>query len=167
MRRLSSAPAVARPRHDEQRGEASPTGWLRDLLTRASREDDDRAPATAPRGPVQAVPDTFGQLSSGIAEAIDSNALIDAWDRYRHGERKVFTRRLYSLQGQQSFDDIRRKYSRDNEFRAAVDRYIEDFERLIRDVGRRDPDNTLTRNYLVSETGKVYTLLAHASGRLD
>ncbi len=167
-RRLTPIKPVVRPRSEEPRGEAAPTGWLRDLLTRASREDEDRSGAgnPLPRS-ASALPDSLGQLSSGIADAIDSEALLDAWDRYRRGERKVFSRHLYSLQGQQSFDDIRRKYSRDNEFRAAVDRYIDDFERLIRDISRRDPDNTQTQNYLVSETGKVYTLLAHASGRLE
>ena len=167
-RRLTPIKPVVRPRGEEPRGEAAPTGWLRDLLTRASREDDERSSAGSalPRS-ASTLPDSLGQLSSGIADAIDSDALLEAWDRYRRGERKVFTRHLYSLQGQQSFDDIRRKYSRDNEFRAAVDRYIDDFERLIRDISRRDPDNSQTQTYLVSETGKVYTLLAHASGRLE
>ncbi len=41
---------------------------------------------------------------------------------YRRGERNVFTRRLYTLKGQQTFDDIKRKYQTDGEFRRAVDR---------------------------------------------
>ena len=139
---------------------------MRELLNRASRDEADAAPTSTTRAPA-AQPDTFGQLSTNISDAIDHDAALDAWDRYRRGERKVFTRRLYSLQGQQTFDDIRRKYSRDSEFRAAVDRYIEDFERLLRDVSRRDTDNTMTQNYLASTTGKVYTLLAHAADRLE
>ena len=38
---------------------------------------------------------------------------MELWDRYKRGESKVFTRRLYTLQGQQTFDEIRRKYARD------------------------------------------------------
>jgi hypothetical protein len=71
------------------------------------------------------------------------------------------------MKGQQTFDEIRRKYQRDTDFRAAVDRYIADFETLLTDVTAKDSDNTLTRTYLSSDTGKVYTMLAHASGRFD
>ena len=53
------------------------------------------------------------------------------------------------------------------DFRVTVDRYIQEFERLLADVGRDDRDDTLTRTYLTSETGKVYTMLAHAAGRLS
>ena len=78
----------------------------------------------------------------------------------------MFTRRLYTLKGQQTFDEIRRKYQADSEFRAAVDRYCEDFEKLLKDVARNDRDNVMTQTYLTSDTGKVYTMLAHAGGRL-
>jgi hypothetical protein len=53
---------------------------------------------------------------------------------------------------------------RDGEFRATVDRYIGDFERLLRDAEQNDP--SVMQNYMTSETGRVYLLLAHASGRL-
>ena len=69
--------------------------------------------------------------------------------------------------GQQTFDEIRQKYSRDPEFRTAVERYVADFEQLLAQVSRNDRDNMLGQTYLTSDTGKVYTMLAHASGRLD
>ena len=47
-----------------------------------------------------------------------------------------------------------------------VDRYIGDFERLLGEAEASDPDGRMLQNYLVSETGRVYLLLAHASGRL-
>ncbi len=47
-----------------------------------------------------------------------------------------------------------------------MDRYIADFENLLSDVARNDPDKTITQSYLTSDTGKVYTMLAHAAGRL-
>ena len=100
-----------------------------------------------------------------IARLIDDEASVDLWQRYQRGERNVFTRRLYTLQGQQTFDEIRRKYSSEPEFRRAVDRYVDDFERLLKDVAAKDRDNIMTQTYLTSDTGKVYTMLAHASGR--
>jgi hypothetical protein len=106
-------------------------------------------------------------ISGDIARMIDHDAAVELWDRYGRGERNVFSRRLYTVQGQQTFDEIRRKYRREAEFKQTVDRYVQEFERLIGEVGRNDRDRTLTRTYLTSETGKVYTMLAHASGRFD
>ncbi len=51
---------------------------------------------------------------------------------------------------------------------ATVDRYLAEFERLLEDVSRDERGGqAMVRTYLTSETGKVYTLLAHASGRFD
>ncbi|MGC2113618.1 MAG: hypothetical protein WA656_03755, partial [Pseudolabrys sp.] len=160
-------------------------GWLTDLLNRASREEGDpqrefpREPAaresarepTSPRGHDERTPrhtiESLDSLSVDIARMIDHDAAADLWDRYKRGERNVFTRRLYTLQGQQAFDDIRKKYRADREFRHTVDRYISEFERLLDEVSRDDRGQVVARTYLTSETGKVYTMLAHAAGRFD
>ncbi|WP_155930572.1 hypothetical protein, partial [Mesorhizobium sp. L2C084A000] len=170
-------PGEAAPR---PRGDASARtpqgGWVRDLLTAASNDEDLRsagptAPVEAQRAtPAQRSPlhvvESLNSLSVDIARAIDHDASIELWNRYRRGERDVFTRRLYTLKGQQTFDEIRRKYQAEAEFRAAVDRYCDDFEKLLKDVSRNDRDNIMAQTYLTSDTGKVYTMLAHASGRL-
>ena len=188
---LSARAAEKAPERQGQReasGEKS--GWVSDLLRRASSEDDSELdysdgyaapqgrnrqdPAYAPsrgqsgsdnRSPLHVV-ESLNSLSMDIARAIDHEASVELWDRYQRGERNVFTRRLYTLQGQQTFDEIRTKYARDREFRGAVDRYIADFERLLKDVSRNDRDNIMTQTYLTSDTGKVYTMLAHAAGKL-
>ncbi|RWE24413.1 MAG: kinesin, partial [Mesorhizobium sp.] len=155
-------------------GKTAQGGWVRDLLTNASRDEELKpaAPAEAPRAaPAQRSPlhvmESLNSLSVDIARAIDHDASIELWNRYRRGERDVFTRRLYTLKGQQTFDEIRRKYQAEAEFRAAVDRYCDDFEKLLKDVSRNDRDNIMAQTYLTSDTGKVYTMLAHASGRLQ
>ncbi|WP_319532162.1 hypothetical protein [uncultured Cohaesibacter sp.] len=50
--------------------------------------------------------------------------------------------------------------------RTTVNRYVADYERILDDISRKDRDGTATMDYLTSDTGKVYTMLAHASGRL-
>jgi hypothetical protein len=79
----------------------------------------------------------------------------------------VFTRKLYTMQGQKAFEEIRRKYRGDRDFMRTVDRYIGEFERLLEEVSRDDRGQVVARTYLTSETGKVYTMLAHAAGRFD
>ena len=143
---------------------AKQTGWVSDLLRRASSEEEAPKPVEA-RPPLHVV-ESLNSLSVDIARAIDHNASVELWDRYRRGERNVFTRRLYTIKGQQTFDEIRRKYQTDSEFRTAVDRYVADFEKLLEDVSASDRDSIMTQTYLTSDTGKVYTMLAHASGRI-
>jgi hypothetical protein len=98
---------------------------------------------------------------------IDHEAAAELWERYNRGERNVFTRKLYTMQGQKAFDEVRRKYRADRDFMRTVDRYIGEFERLLEEVSRDDRGQALARTYLTSETGKVYTMLAHAAGRFD
>ena len=111
--------------------------------------------------------DSLDSLAVDIARMIDHEAAAELWERYKRGEHNVFTRKLYTMQGQRTFDEIRRKYRGDAEFMQTVDRYIAEFERLLDEVSRDDPSQEAARNYLSSETGKVYTMLAHAAGRFD
>ena len=134
------------------------SGWVSDLLKRASDEP-------APRSPERTV-ESLNSLSVDIARAIDHETATKLWQQYRRGERDIFTRRLYTLNGQRTFDTIKGRYGSDAAFRASVDRYIDDFERLLADVSRNDRDGLMTQTYLTSDTGKVYTMLAHANGRL-
>ncbi len=83
-------------------------GWLSDLLTRASREEGSqrlrplRAKALAREERAQRDPvDSIDSLSVDIARMIDHDAAAELWERYKRGERGVFTRRLYTLQGAQ------------------------------------------------------------------
>ncbi len=150
-------------------------GWVSDLLRRASTTDSQgnstqqQTPQSAPQNPARSplhVVESLNSLSMDIARAIDHETSVDLWERYQRGERNVFTRKLYTMQGQQAFDEISGKYQQEAEFRAAVDRYVDDFEQLLSDVAQNDRDNMMTQTYLTSDTGKVYTMLAHASGRL-
>jgi hypothetical protein len=174
--RRSEAPALSPVQPPAGRG------WLTDLLNRASR-DENEPTRELPRDPAREMPrettrggdertprhsiESLDSLSVDIARMIDHDAAADLWDRYKSGERNVFTRRLYTLQGQKAFDEIRRKYRADREFKLSVDRYIGEFERLLDEVSRDDRGQVVARTYLTSETGKVYTMLAHAAGRFD
>ena len=153
-------------------------------MTRASRDDDeggrsdlppprDERPAGRDERPprpddrnVRHTIESLDSLSVDIARMIDHDAAAELWERYNRGERNVFTRRLYTMQGQKAFEEVRRRYRSDREFHQTVDRYIGEFERLLNEVARDDRGQVVARTYLTSETGKVYTMLAHASGRM-
>src|SRR5262249_10225810 len=156
-------------------GGGSPRGgWLSDLLTRASQQETE-PPPREPTGRETPDPTRAGRhtmealdpIAGHIARLSDPEAAAELWDRYKRGERNVFTRKLYTMQGQRAFEEIRRKYRSDREFMQTVDRYIAEFERLLDEVSRDDRGQMVARTYLTSETGKVYTMLAHAAGRFD
>ena len=163
----------APPRRTEppsQNGDGRNGGWLSDLLTRASRDETvPIAPAARPEARPQrgAAESPLESLAVDVARMIDHDAAAELWERYKRGERGLFNKRLYTPQGQKAFEEIRRKYRGDPEFRQTVEQYIHEFERLLEDVSRGDRGAAVARNYLTSDTGKVYTLLAHAAGRFD
>ncbi|MBV9519184.1 MAG: hypothetical protein JO068_13795 [Hyphomicrobiales bacterium] len=179
QRRPTTATApVARERRAEAaepRQDGLPrSGWLSDLLSRASREEPlPTATNRQPAGPTSETPSptpaqpslaSLDTIAIDIARMIDHDAAAKMWDRYQAGEQGVFNRSMYTAQGQQMYDEIKRKYRRDDAFRDAAHRYIEEFERLLAEVAR---DPASQRGYLTSDTGKVYTILAHAAGRLE
>ena len=97
---------------------------------------------------------------------IDTGAANDAWERYRRGDDDAFDASIYTGRGAQTFEEIGRRYKADADFRTTVDRYVQEFERLLSQIQHDDPDDRMLRGYLGSDSGKVYTMLAHASGRL-
>ncbi len=173
-RDLPRRPAPAPRREERMPQEARHEAWGGETLLRSRHDEDQRAPRrvreeaepeVSDEPPLRSI-ESLDALSADIARLVDHDAAVELWDRHKRGEKNAFTRRLYTTQGQKTFEDIRRKYRRSSEFRETVDRYIEEFERLLDQVGRDDRGQVLTRTYLASDTGKVYTLLAHASGRI-
>jgi hypothetical protein len=165
---------VAQPAVQVTRRAAGRVGWLSDLLTRASqgtgassREAKGREPPSDATREERLTYESLDSIAVDIARMIDHDAAAELWDRYKRGERNVFTRKLYTMQGQRAFEDIRRRYGSDHEFMQTVDRYIAEFEHLLEQASRDDRSQTVTRTYLTSETGKVYTMLAHAAGRFE
>jgi hypothetical protein len=140
-------------------------GWLSDLLNRTDAGGPSGREAPRPRPP-QGAANPLESLSLDIGRLMDRNLAAEMWDRYQRGESKAFSKRLYTPAGQKAFDEVARKYRADRTFKQTVDRYIAEFERLLDEVAREDRGPQTLRGHLTSETGLVYTLLAHAAGRL-
>jgi hypothetical protein len=155
--RRTEAPPVSPAASDAGRD-----GWLSDLLSRA----DSGGSRETPRGRSQSGGNPLESLSLDIGRLMERSLAAEMWDRYQRGESKAFTKRLYTPAGQKAFDEVSRKYRADRNFKQTVDRYITEFERLLDEVAREDRGPSALRNHLISETGLVYTLLAHAAGRL-
>jgi hypothetical protein len=158
--RRTEAPPVS-PAVDQGRD-----GWLSDLLNRADTGTGNREVPRARPTQQPAGDNPLASLSLDIGRLMDRNLAIEMWDRYQRGESKAFSKRLYTPAGQKAFDEVARKYRADRNFKQTVDRYITEFERLLDEVARDERGPAVLRSHLTSETGLVYTLLAHAAGRL-
>jgi hypothetical protein len=157
--RRTEAPPVSPASSDQGRD-----GWLSDLLSRTDAGGERDAPRRpTPQGGGS---NPLESLSLDIGRLMDRNLAAEMWDRYQRGESKAFTKRLYTPAGQKAFDEVARKYRADRAFKQTVDRYITEFERLLDEVAREERGPAALRSHLTSETGLVYTLLAHAAGRL-
>lgn len=98
---------------------------------------------------------------------IFSNDVTDtAWASYLRGDRGVFTRRAVKLLDTGEVREILRHYEADPEFREQVNRYIHDFEAMLRNVLATREGSSLGVTLLSSDNGKLYVALAQAIERL-
>jgi hypothetical protein len=160
---------------NEDRGGAK---WsLGDLLARASRPDDNFAgagersygmpPIAAPlEGARKSESSPMIFDMKDIANAVDEDVAAEVWRRYNKGEQNIISRSIYNREGQATFEQVKRRYENDTTFRHIVDRYLADFERMLQDASKADPKGRTVQTHLVSETGRIYLVLGHASGRL-
>ena len=96
-----------------------------------------------------------------------SNEVADtAWAAYLKGDRGVFTRRAVRLLESGEARAIQNQYEREPDFRDQVNRYIHDFEAMLRRVLADPEGTTMGVTLLSSDMGKLYVALAQAIERL-
>ena len=120
---------------------------------------------------------SFGRRVALLIEALNSTAVDvgkvlsndvsdTAWAAYLKGDRAVFTRRAVRLLTTGEAREVLRAYEDDGEFRDQVNRYVHDFEALLRTVLADANGSVLAVTLLSSDTGKLYVALAQAIERL-
>lgn len=133
-------------------------------------EEAERASETRDR-------DRFSRRSALLIESLNSTAIDvakilsndvtdSAWSAYLKGDRGVFTRRAVRLLDAGESRDIALHYDNDVEFRDHVNRYIHDFEGMLRIILSARDGNALGVAVLSSDMGKLYVALAQAIERL-
>ncbi|MES2289409.1 MAG: hypothetical protein V4530_06695 [Pseudomonadota bacterium] len=96
-----------------------------------------------------------------------SNDVTDSdWNAYLKGDRGVFTRRAVRLLDAGEAREILRHYNNDPEFGDQVNRYVHDFEGMLRNVLATRAGSALGVTLLSSDMGKLYVALAQAIERL-
>ncbi len=121
--------------------------------------------------------DTFARRVALLIESLNSTAIDvtkilgsdvadSAWAAYLKGDRGVFTRRAVRLLDTGEAREIARVYADDGIFREQVNRYVHDFEAMLRNVLATRSGASLSVTLLSSDMGKLYVALAQAIERL-
>jgi hypothetical protein len=97
-----------------------------------------------------------------MADEIDDKA----WSAYLKGNRGVFTSRAVRLIGGSESRAIRAHYDSDAEFQRSVNRYIHDFEAMLRRVLAERDGGVIAVTLMSSDMGKLYAALADATKKL-
>lgn len=144
-------------------GEASAAVERRIEEARAEREAADQD-SFARR--VSLLVEALNSASIDITKAFAHEVTDSAWAAYLKGDRGVFTRRAVKLLDSSDAREIASLYDGDAQFREQVNRYIHDFESMLRQVLALRDGSPLGVTLLSSDMGKLYVVLAQSIERL-
>jgi hypothetical protein len=110
--------------------------------------------------------ESLNSTSIDVAKILSNEVTDTAWAAYLKGDRGVFTRRAVRLLDAGESRAIAAHYGQDAEFREHVNRYIHDFEAMMRILLSTRDGNAICVTLLSSDVGKLYVALAQAIERL-
>ena len=112
------------------------------------------------------ITESLNSTSIDISRILSAEVSESAWASYLRGERGIFTRRAVSLLDASDVRVVQQHYESDEEFRVHVNRYIHDFEGMLRQLLSTRDGNALGVTLLSSDMGKLYVALAQGIERL-
>jgi predicted nucleic acid-binding Zn-ribbon protein len=110
-------------------------------------------------------------IDSMHSAAIDVGKILSdeiddkAWGSYLKGNRGVFTSRAVRLIGGSETRALRAHFESDLEFQRSVNRYVHDFEAMLRRVLAERDGGMIAVTLMSSDMGKLYAALAQAIDR--
>lgn len=141
------------------------TGNLEQRVTRARELAEEQVNNDFTRR-MALITDSLNSAAIDISGALSTEVSDTAWDAYLKGDRGIFTRRSVSLIDKGTAKDIAALYTSDDAFKGNVNRYIHDFEALLRQTLSTRDGHVLSVTMLGSDMGKLYVALAQAIRRL-
>ena len=148
VREISEQTAIVESRIEDARGEREAAD--KDTLSRR----------------VSLLIESINSASIDITKAFAPDISDSAWAAYLKGDRGVFTRRAVRILDAGDAREVVRLYDDEPNFREQVNRYIHDFESMLRAVLTQRDGSPLGVTLLSSDMGKLYVALAQAIERL-
>ncbi|ASK87871.1 hypothetical protein [Sphingorhabdus sp. SMR4y] len=110
--------------------------------------------------------ESLNSISIDVGKILSNDVTDTEWAAYLKGDRGIFTRRAVRLLDNREVREILAQYSGNDEFREHVNRYIHDFEAMLRGVLATRDGSAISVTLLSSDVGKLYVALAQAIERL-
>ena len=129
--------------------------------SKEQREKDSEAFARR----VSLLMDSMNSAAIDVGKILSDEIDDKAWDSYIKGNRGVFTRRAVRLMGGSETRAIKAHYDSDPEFQQSVNRYIADFEVMLRRVVAERDGGIIAVTLMSSDMGKLYAALAQIDRR--
>ena len=104
--------------------------------------------------------DSMHSASIDVGKILSDEVDDRAWAAYLKGDRGIFTRRASRLIGGSESKAIAAHYETDREFHDSVNRYLHDFEAMLRRVHAERDGGMMSVTLLSSDMGKLYAALA-------
>ena len=109
--------------------------------------------------------DSMHSASIDVGKILSDEIDDKAWSSYMKGNRGVFTRRAVRLMGGTESRALQNHYDSDPEFQESVNRYVADFESMLRRVLAERDGGMIAVTLMSSDMGKLYAALAQAIKR--
>ncbi|MEO7787385.1 MAG: hypothetical protein ABIR77_06115 [Sphingomicrobium sp.] len=109
--------------------------------------------------------DSMHSASIDVGKILADEVDDKNWTAYLKGNRGVFTRRAAKLLGGGETRAISAHYEADQEFAASVNRYVGDFEAMLRRVMAERDGGMIAVTLMSSDVGKLYAALAQVVER--
>ena len=109
--------------------------------------------------------DSMNSAAIDVGKILSDEIDDKAWTSYLKGNRGVFTRRAVQLLGGSEGRAIKAHYDADIEFQGSVNRYVHDFESMLRRVLAERDGGMMAVTLMSSDMGKLYAALASAIER--
>lgn len=110
--------------------------------------------------------ESLNSTAIDVTKVLASDVTDGAWAAYLRGDRGIFTRRAVRLLDSGEAREVLRHYEGDADFRDQVNRYIHDFEAMLRTILSTRDGSSLGVTLLSSDMGKLYVALAQSIERL-
>jgi len=130
-------------------------------VTKEQRENDSEAFARR----ISLLIDSMHSAAIDVGKILSDEMDDKAWDSYLKGNRGVFTRRAVRLIDGSETRAIRAHFDSDPEFQRSVNRYVHDFEAMLRRVLAERDGGVMAVTLMSSDMGKLYAALAQAIER--
>ncbi|MEP2989105.1 MAG: hypothetical protein ABJN65_15435 [Parasphingorhabdus sp.] len=110
--------------------------------------------------------ESLNSTAIDVSKILSNDVTDTEWAAYLKGDRGIFTRRAVRLLDSGEVREILAQYDANDEFREHVNRYIHDFEAMLRGVLSTRDGSAISVTLLSSDIGKLYVALAQAIERL-